>query len=496
MKRSAGIFLHITSLPGSFGVGDFGYEARKFVDLLERTGVKIWQICPICPTAYGNSPYSTPCSNAGNPLLISPELLRDWGYLKDDDLKEFGERLPEEYVDFNRSFELKDRLIRKAFENFMPNEYYNKFCETETWLDSYIMFLSLSKKFGTVNWSKWEKKYASYNKNALVKYIKDNKKELDYYRFRQFIFHSQWFDLKKYANERGVRIFGDVPYYVSYESSDVWSNQNLFELDSSGNMIRVGGVPPDYFSKDGQLWGTPLYRWDRIRENGNGGRRSGYEWWMNRMKRAFFYNDMVRIDHFRAFESYWAVDGKAQTAKEGVWKKGPGSDFFRAIRENLGSDIELIAEDLGLITQEVNELRDRENLCGMKVFQFAFDGNKDNYYLPYNCTQKSVMYSGTHDNDTIMGWYGSLDEWAKKRVDDYVGGDGDILRRIIREVLASPSVYAILQLVDILGFGSDARFNVPGTVDDRNWSWRFKWEWINESVFDDFKKMLTVFGRG
>lgn len=491
-NRSAGIFLHLTSLPGNFGVGDLGYEARKFVDLLYEHSVKIWQICPICPTAFGNSPYSTPCAFAGNPILISPEVLMDWGYLKQDDLAEYP-NCSSEFVEFDKILKIKEYLLRKAFKNFTSTADYENFCEEKKhWLEPYALFLLLSKKFGTTNWSNWEPKFAKYNKKALEKYASENKEELDYHRFVQFIFHSQWFDLKKYANMHGIKIFGDVPYYVSYESSDVWSNQGIFELNKDGKMLRVGGVPPDYFSDDGQLWGTPLYRWDKIKN-------TGFDWWIKRMKQAFFYNDMVRIDHFRAFESFWAVDGNAKTAKIGIWEKGPGNEFFAAVKSEFGEKIELIAEDLGVITEEVNKLRDSENLCGMKIFQFAFDGNSKNYYLPYNCTQRSIMYSGTHDNDTILGWFRSLDEHTKTLVRNYISvnshNEREILLKIIREVLASVSVYAILQLPDLLGLGSEARFNVPGTVGNTNWSWRFKWSDIHKNTFAELKELINIFGR-
>ncbi|MCL1946622.1 MAG: 4-alpha-glucanotransferase [Chitinivibrionia bacterium] len=488
-NRSTGIFLHITSLPGNFGAGDLGYEAKKWIDLLSQNSIKIWQICPINPTGYGNSPYNSPCAFAGNPLLISVELLRDWGYLKDNEIAKFP-NFSQDFVEFDKVFNEKNKIYLKAFERFTPNQFYRDFCEEENyWLEPYVLFLSLSKKFGTVRWNKWDKSFVKYDKKTLDKWASDNKKELDFYRFVQFVFHSQWFDLKKYAVEKGVRIFGDVPYYVSYESSDVWSNQELFELDKNGAMIRVGGVPPDYFSENGQLWGTPIYRWEKIKN-------TGYDWWLKRIKRAFFYNDIVRIDHFRAFESFWAIDGKAKTAKVGVWAKGPGDDFFNNIYKNM-EKIELIAEDLGVITDEVNKLRDNHNLCGMKVFQFAFDGNRDNYYLPYNCNRQSVMYSGTHDNDTVLGWYKLLDETTKTRVKDYIKAknDGEVLENVIREILASVPVYAILQLPDLLGLGSEARFNVPGIVSDKNWAWRFKWKDISANNFNNLKNLIRIFGR-
>jgi len=489
-NRSAGIFLHITALPGKFGVGDMGAEAKKFIDLLSHNNVKIWQICPTGPTAYGNSPYSSPCAFAGNQILISPELLRDWGYLQEDEIRDYSVKSSDNFVKFDKVFKAKDEIFRKAFERFTPSKEYNDFCRDESyWLEPYVLFLSLAKKFGTHQWCYWEKNYAKYDKTTLERYAKENEKELNYHRFIQFIFQAQWFDMKKHAAERGVRIFGDVPYYVSYESSDVWANQDIFELDKNGKMIRVGGVPPDYFSEDGQLWGTPLYRWKKIKA-------TGYDWWIKRMKRSFFYNDMVRIDHFRAFESFWAVDGEASTAKVGVWENGPCDDFFVNIFKNIDG-IELIAEDLGIITDEVNKLRDNHDLCGMKIFQFAFDGNPDNYYLPYNCNRQSVMYSGTHDNDTILGWYSTLDEHTKTRVKNYIQAksDSEVLKKIIREVLASRSVYAVLQLPDLLGLGSEARFNIPGVVNDKNWAWRFKWSDINEKKMEDLKNMIQIYGR-
>ncbi|MCL2845133.1 MAG: 4-alpha-glucanotransferase [Chitinivibrionia bacterium] len=488
-SRSAGIFLHITALPGKFGVGDMGAEAKKFIDLLSQNSVKIWQICPTGPIAFGNSPYSSPSAFAGNQILISVETLKNWGYLQESDVPKTT-KYSENSVEFDKVFKDKDKIFRKAFEKFTPNQEYINFCRDEnSWLEPYVLFLSLSKKFGTPRWCNWDKNYAKYDKATLEKYAKENEKELNYYRFIQFIFQSQWFDMKKYAADKGVRIFGDIPYYVSYESSDVWANQDIFELNTKGEMARVGGVPPDYFSEDGQLWGTPLYRWKKIKA-------TGYDWWVKRMKRSFFYNDMVRIDHFRAFESFWAIDGKATTAKVGVWEKGPGDDFFANIYKNIDG-IELIAEDLGIITDEVNKLRDSQNLCGMKIFQFAFDGNPDNYYLPYNCNRQSVMYSGTHDNDTVLGWYSNLDEQTKERVKNYIQAknDDEVSGKIIREVLAARSVYAVLQLPDLLGLGSEARFNVPGTVNDKNWAWRFKWSDVNKKTMDDLKKMIQIYGR-
>jgi 4-alpha-glucanotransferase len=487
MSRSSGIFLHITSLPSKYGIGDLGHDARRWINTIADAGQSIWQICPVGPVGYGFSPYMTLSAFAGNPMIISPELLKDWGYLSESDLVSFPS-FSTEKVEFDRVSVEKERLLKTAYKNFSPNEEYSKFCKNESyWLDDFVVFTSLSNHFKTTQWTKWSKKYREYDKKELALWLKENEKEIDYVKFVQFILQSQWFDLKSHAHSRGVKIFGDVPYYVAYESSDVWANQNLFELDKKGKALRVGGVPPDYFSEDGQLWGNPLYRWDDMKKD-------GYDWWIKRFRRSFYYNDLVRIDHFRAFEAFWAIDGDSKTAKVGEWIKGPGHDLFVAVRKALG-DVEVIAEDLGIITDEVVALRIGENMPGMKILQFAFDENSENWYLPFNCEQNSVMYTGTHDNDTTQGWVDSLDENQIKPVLTYFDCSKEKLNeKMCRAVIGSVSDMAIIPLQDILGLDSSARFNVPGTVSD-NWSWRFDWGMIKQDKFNKLKEWTTIFGR-
>ncbi|MGM0443192.1 MAG: 4-alpha-glucanotransferase [Fibrobacterota bacterium] len=487
MKRMSGIFLHLTSLPAEFGIGDMGPAAYAWIDRLSAYGQSLWQICPIGPVGYGYSPYMTLSAFAGNSMLISPELLVNWGYLEAADIEK--ERCtPAEKINFAAAEKRKNRLLKQAYKNFSSPEEYTDFCRDESfWLEDYVLFLSLAQKFGTYDWSTWPRKYKLRDETALDAWRDEHAEELSYYRFQQFIFQSQWFDMKRYANDRGVALFGDAPYYVAYASSDVWANRRLFELDEEGNPSRVGGVPPDYFSDDGQLWGNPLYDWKRLTQE-------NYHWWIERIKRLHFYTDYIRIDHFRAFQAYWAVPAESKTARNGEWVLCPGDDFFASVKTQLG-ELPLIAEDLGTITQEVIDLRMKYDIPGMKVFQFAFDGNPENWYLPYNCGQNSLMYSGTHDNDTMMGWLDTLDEPTKERVLAYLDcSPRELPRKIIREVSASVSRIAIFPLQDILRLGSEHRFNTPGTVKN-NWTFCYTPEMIRESCFEELAEMTKRYGR-
>jgi 4-alpha-glucanotransferase len=483
----SGLFLHITSLPSEYGIGDLGPAAYSWIDLLAKNNQSVWQICPVGPVGFGYSPYMTLSAFAGNTLLLSPKVLKDWGYLTDEDLADIP-ALPQDTVDFSAVDSLKNRLHKKACERFSPTPEYREFCSNEAyWLDDYVLFLSLSRHFRTNDWSTWPQKYALRDTACLEQWKDDHRTELRQYRILQFMFQSQWFDLKMYANESGISLFGDAPYYVAYASSDVWAHRGLFELDSQGSPQRVGGVPPDYFSEDGQLWGNPLYDWDALKE-------SGYNWWIQRIKRLHFYTDFIRIDHFRAFEAYWAVPADSTTARNGEWIPCPGDDFFSVVKEKLG-DLPLIAEDLGTITQDVIDLRMNHNIPGMKVLQFAFDGNPENWYLPYNCGQNSIMYSGTHDNDTLTGWISSLDTETHNRVREYLDCTTEkIPDKIIRETLASVSRMAILPLQDILRLGSPYRFNTPGTTQN-NWGFRFTWDMINNEYFEQLKNFTRIYGR-
>ncbi len=487
MKRESGLFLHITSLPSEYGCGDLGSGAHKWIDLLASANQKVWQICPIGPTGFGFSPYMSLSAFAGNPLMISPELLCNWGYVSDVDLADYP-KFNENHVQFVEVEKAKDKILKKAFKNFNETSEYFDFIEREAcWLDDWVHFMSLTEASGGKKWNEWEKKYRCRDTEALRLWRLEHDDEIKFHYFVQFMYHSQWFDMKNYAHKKGVKIFGDIPFYVAYDSCDVWGNQEVFELDKDGRRIRVGGVPPDYFSEDGQLWGNPLYEWDYLKS-------VGYEWWIKRMERTFYYCDLVRIDHFRAFEAYWAIPGDSPTAKVGEWVKGPDKDFFIALRDRLG-DCALIAEDLGIITEEVVKLRMGQNLPGMKVLQFAFDGSPTNWYLPYNCGQNSVIYTGTHDNDTTVGWVDSLDKDGLKNVTDYLGCTPEqIPTRCIREVLGSVCNMAIIPLVDILHLDSESRFNVPG-IPEGNWSWRIVWDDIDFEYIDELKRLTKLFGR-
>ncbi|ERP32140.1 4-alpha-glucanotransferase [Chitinivibrio alkaliphilus ACht1] len=486
MKRMSGVFLHITSLPSPFGIGDLGPHAYRWIDLLAEHKQSLWQMCPVNPVGYGYSPYMSLSAFAGNTMLISPELLCQWGYLGKEDVEH--PNFSNTHVEFSAVDSYKQDLLHRAFLNFTPTPEYQDFCTEEAyWLEDYVLFLSLSRYFKTNDWNTWPKPYSLRDKHALEKWQEEHHAELEEYRILQFIFQSQWFDLKTYANSKGVHLFGDAPYYVAYASSDVWAHRELFELDETGSPLRVGGVPPDYFSEDGQLWGNPLYNWDALQ-------KSNYAWWIKRIKRLHFYTDYVRIDHFRAFEAYWAVPADSTTAKVGEWVPCPGEDFFRVLRETLG-ELPLIAEDLGTITQDVIDLRMRFDIPGMKVLQFAFDGNRDNWYLPYNCGQNSVMYSGTHDNDTLVGWITSLDQETRSSLMDYLDCcEEEIPRKIIRETLASVSTMALLPLQDILRMGSEYRFNTPGTVGE-NWDFRFTWDMLHLPYFAELAQFTDIFGR-
>lgn len=487
MKRESGLFLHITSLPSEYGVGDLGADAKRWIDTLAETNQKVWQICPIGPTGYGFSPYMSLSAFAGNPLLISPALLKEWGYLRDEDLDDYP-KFDSDNVEFAKVSKAKDSVLRQAFLNFTETDEYHAFLEREGyWLHDWVLFMSLSEAFPTKKWNEWDKKYRSRNTEALRLWKLENSEEIKFHYFVQFMFHSQWFDMKNYAHTKGVKIFGDIPYYVAYESCDVWANQEVFELDEEARRIRVGGVPPDYFSEDGQLWGNPLYRWDYLET-------VEYQWWIDRMKRTFYYCDMVRIDHFRAFEAYWAIPGDSPTAKVGEWIKGPDAAFFSVLKQKLG-ELNLIAEDLGIITEEVVKLRLGENLPGMKVLQFAFDGNPENWYLPYNCGRHSVMYTGTHDNDTVVGWRDTLDKKTIKNVTDYLDcTEEEIPARFIKEVLSSVSYLSIIPLVDVLHLDGSCRFNVPG-VADGNWSWRITWNQFDTDKLEELGRLTKLYGR-
>jgi 4-alpha-glucanotransferase len=486
-RRGAGVFLHPTSLPSPFGIGDLGDDAVRWLTLLNKYDHTYWQLCPLTPTGYGDSPYQSFSSFAGNPLLISPARLRDEGLLTQSELEEYP-RLSPERVDYGSVIEAKDRLFRKAFSRFEDSSAFRAFCKRERyWLDDYALFRVLKDLHGGRPWPEWDDEFKVRRQTALRRVSKAQADNIRYHKFLQYVFDAQWEAIRVHAEARGICIIGDIPCYVSFDSADTWASPALFELDSQCRPLRVAGVPPDYFSKDGQLWGSPLYRWDVMETD-------GYAWWIARLKKTLERLDLVRLDHFRGFASYWAVPAHSPTAVNGEWMKGPGIKFFEAMERALGS-LPLIAEDLGFITDDVVALREAAGLPGMKVLQFAFDGNPDNPYLPYNITADSVIYTGTHDNDTTVAWFTDAPQYDKLQVCEYLDCQGaGFWGPFLRMAYAAPSRLSIIPLQDVLALGSGHRLNTPGTSEG-NWQWRFHWNMIREDHFAMLQHFAAVYGR-
>ena len=489
--RSSGILLPVFSLPGPFGIGDMGPTARRFVDFLNSSGQTIWQVLPFGPTSQGNSPYSSYSAFAGNALLISPESLGDDGLLDEHDISaaRCDDRSPH-FVDYDQVTVTKTKILQQAFAAFRETENdqlkadYTRFCEEQAdWLNDFTLFDALRQHYCNADWSTWDAEIVHREAHALQNASEKLRDRIDHSRFLQFIFYRQWQQLKTYANQNNVRIYGDMPIFLAYESADVWVNQELFCLDNSGRPTVVAGVPPDYFSETGQMWGNPLYRWDRLAE-------TEFHWWTQRFRRALNDFDILRIDHFRGFESYWEIPADAENAMTGEWKKGPGTAPFDAAKEALGP-LPIVAEDLGLITDDVHDLRDELGFPGMRVLQFGFAHADDPFHRPEAYPQNSVAYTGTHDNDTTMSWFGQQATAGNPILSSFVPCDAhDIHIRLNESVLNSAADTAILPMQDVLALGNDARMNTPGQADG-NWRWRCSQEALNEQVSGQLKE-LTV----
>lgn len=467
MKRSCGILMHISSLPSPYGIGTFGKEAERFADWLKSAGQKYWQVLPIGPTGYADSPYQPFSSFAGNPLLIDLDDLVESGWLAKSSLDDADYGADPAFVDFDKVSRSKMALLREAFAGFTDDVGYTSFViDEQDWLDDYALFTALKSKFGGKPYTQWDEDIKMRKPDALKRWREELSEEIRFVKFVQYVFWRQWDRFHRYCNKNGIQLIGDIPIYVSPDCADVWAQPELFELNEKHEPKRVAGVPPDYFSKTGQLWGNPLYNWQEMH-------KTGYKWWLQRIGKAKENFDMLRIDHFRAFDTYYAIPAGELTAEHGTWEKGPGMELFNAIKNDLG-DVNIIAEDLGDIFESVKELLRDTGFPGMRVLQFGFNAeHADNDHLPHNYPKNCCAYTGTHDNSTIMEWLHSADPRAKAMAKSYV--DQRLFERFnmacIRTVYASPAALAVIPMQDILGLGKDARMNVPSTVGG-NWKWR------------------------
>lgn len=471
--RASGVLLHPTSLPGDFGVGTLNDHCLKFIDFLADADFNYWQICPLGPTGYGNSPYQSFSTFAGNPYLISLNGLHARDLLDGKILDDLS-HLPHSFVDYGGLYMSKWAVLDSVYEVFVQGEEkirpygsFTAFKEKHAeWLDPFAYYQALKEKFEGKPWYEWPKQFLSYKSAAKSKVRQELERAIDAQKFFQYLFFGQWDIVRKYANEKGVKIVGDLPIFVALDSADVWQNQEQFQLDPQTRLpTSVAGCPPDYFSADGQLWGNPLYDWDKMKKD-------NYSWWTKRLQACFDMYDVVRLDHFRGFDEYWSIPYGSPTAREGKWVKGPGIDFFAAIKDKLDS-CHLIAEDLGELSDTVMELLQDSGLPGMTVLQFAFGDDADNLYLPHNLKPNTVIYPGTHDNDTTIGWYKTAPKKTQDHVRQYYRISGDEIGwDLIRSCYQSVAKLSIIPLQDILSLDSDARFNLPGAAEN-NWEWRF-----------------------
>ncbi|MDQ3809001.1 MAG: 4-alpha-glucanotransferase [Chloroflexota bacterium] len=488
-RRRSGVLLHPTSLPSRFGIGDLGPAARDFLDYLARARQTLWQVLPIGPTGFGDSPYASPSAFAGNPNMISPELLVDQDLLRADELQPLAQ-LPLDRVDFARLAPLKRDLLRQAFTRRTPelNERVQAFRRAQIdWLDDFALFSAITDARGP--WSGWDASLRDRDGDALDQARGEYAEQVDFHIFCQYLFFEQWAALRARANALGIGVVGDIPIFVALDSADVWAHPHLFKLDENRRPRVMAGVPPDYFSATGQLWGNPVYDWPAVA-------RDGYSWWIARFRHLLELVDVIRVDHFRGFQAAWEVPAGAQTAVHGEWVPGTGKELFEAVDAALGGTVPIVAEDLGLITDEVRALLEETGFPGMKVLQFAFGDDADNPYLPHNYrSPNAVVYTGTHDNDTSRGWFDVAPETERKAVLRYLGSHGqDITFDLIRLALASTARTAIIPLQDALDLGSEARMNTPGAIGS-SWSWRVRPDQLDPACADRLAVLTETYGR-
>jgi len=499
MRRASGILLHPTSLPGPFGIGDVGPAANRFLDFLASARQSYWQILPLGPTGYGDSPYQTFSAFAGNPMLVSPELLVEEGLLAASTLRD-APRFRDERVDYGEVIPWKRQVLQRAFDHYRQSggselrSEVELFAEAErSWLEPFALFMALKEAHGGRPWPEWEPSIAARTPQAIARWQARLGEQMQSHIYGQYLFFRQWNRLKRYAGSRGIRIIGDAPIFVAHDSADCWVHRELFHLRRDGRPALVAGVPPDYFSATGQLWGNPLYRWDAIEAQ-------GYRWWIDRLRATLATVDVLRLDHFRGFSGYWAIPGKAPTAETGRWEQGPGVPFFAAVEKALGT-LPIIAEDLGVITPDVVALRDRFGFPGMRVLQFAFDAfeaSAGNPHLPHNHVRNCVVYTGTHDNDTTAGWYGSSPPKTRRFTRAYAHSTRRdpvaVTWDLIRLAHASVAHTAVIPLQDLLGLGNAARMNLPGRPGG-NWQWRFSADAAGDELAERLARLTGVYGR-
>jgi 4-alpha-glucanotransferase len=496
-RRLSGILLHPTSLPGPHGSGDFGPAAYHFVDWLAAAGQSLWQILPLTPIGPGNSPYASVSAFAGSPLLVALEPLVERGWMASPDAAEKASLAHDKYhLDFGRVEPFRMRALRRAADGFVARatkadrEDFATFCKGEAhWLDDYALFMALDTDYRARqvwSWTKWEPALARRAPQALSQATERNKQAIAFWKFVQWCFFTQWRALKRYANDKGIRIIGDLPIFIAQQSADCWAHPDLFRLDAQGEPQVVAGVPPDYFSPTGQRWGNPLYAWDKMAKD-------GFAWWIARARHELARADFVRLDHFRGFAAYWEIPVTCPTAVEGSWQPSPGVALFDAMRAALG-DLPVIAEDLGVITPDVVALRERYGLPGMKILQFAFGGDASHAFLPHNYSPNCAVYTGTHDNDTVVGWYASATEREREYARVYVEAQAETMHwAMIRAACASVARIAVYQMQDVLGLGPEHRMNTPSKLEC--WTFRFDWDQVGPQPAERLAQLAATYGR-
>lgn len=491
--RKSGILLPIASLPSKYGIGSFSKEAYQFVDTLRESGQKLWQILPLGPTGYGDSPYQSFSTFAGNPYFIDLEQLINEGLITEEECNSYDWGNNNNYIEYEKIYLSRFKILRTAFErsNITENQEYRQYCmDNGWWLHDYALYMSIKDSFNGTSWIEWDTDIRLRNPEAIRRFEEELKNDIEFYKYQQYLFTKQWNNLKSYANNNGIKIIGDIPIYVALDSADTWANPQLFQLNNECIPTVVAGCPPDGFSATGQLWGNPIYTWDYHKS-------TNYDWWVSRIAYSFRLYDVVRIDHFRGFDEYYSIPYGEENAINGKWNKGPGIDLFNVIKERLGN-VDIIAEDLGFLTQSVKDLLNETGYPGMKIIQFAFDSREDSDYLPHNYNNNCIVYTGTHDNSTIQGWYRQVNDEDKEMCINYMNNrynqDQDKHWDFICLAMRSVANTCIIPVQDYLGLGDEARINTPSTLGN-NWVWRMDYNSFNKEIIEKIKTLTKLYGR-